>query len=441
MKAIRGIFNFSPQDLAALRTSVLKWSLLGGLAGVLAGTASALFLTSLDWATSTRLAHPNLLCVLPLAGFIVGWVYHHFGGTASQGNNLVIEEVHSNRSHITLRMAPLVLAGTVLTHLFGGSAGREGTAIQMGASLADALRRALHLSPEDRRLLLMAGISGGFGSVFGTPVSGFIFGMEVLSVGRIRYVALVPCLVAAYVGDIITRMWGVGHTHYPAMQSFDTQPVLLLKVAAAGILFGLASTVFVELTHGIKRLLSRLIHYPPLRPVVGGLVIIGMVWLLNTHEYLGLGIPLILRSVDGSGVIALAFMLKLVFTAVTLGSGFLGGEVTPLFVIGSTLGYTLGIILQVEPTFLASIGFVAIFAGASNTPLASAIMAIELFGGASAEYIVLGCVMAYLASGHRGIYTTQRVDSPKAIGADVLEGESLTELANRRGGGRSPVKH
>lgn len=363
-------------------------------------------------------------------------MYHRFGGSASQGNNLVIEEVHSNQSHISLRMAPLVLAGTVLTHLFGGSAGREGTAIQMGASLADTLQRALRstlrLSADDRRLLLMAGISGGFASVFGTPVAGFIFGMEVLSVGRIRYTAMVPCLAAAYVGDMTTRLWGIGHTHYPVMQALGLEPVLLLKIALAGICFGLISTVFVELTHGIKSLYGRSVPYPPLRPLIGGLVIIALVWLLNTHDYLGLSLPLILDSMNGNGVFWLAFLVKLVFTAITLGSGFLGGEVTPLFVIGSTLGYTLGTLLNVDPAFMAAIGFVAVFAGASNAPLASAIMALELFGGGSAAYIVLGCVVAYLASGHRGIYSTQRIDSPKAIGADVQEGESLQALAERR---------
>lgn len=442
MKIFNGILNFSPQDFAALLATLAKWTVLGGLVGVLAGTASAIFLASLDWATNTRLANPSLLYLLPLAGLAVGWVYHRFGGSASQGNNLVIEEVHSNQSHISLRMAPLVLAGTVLTHLFGGSAGREGTAIQMGASLADTLQRALRstlrLSADDRRLLLMAGISGGFASVFGTPVAGFIFGMEVLSVGRIRYTAMVPCLAAAYVGDMTTRLWGIGHTHYPVMQALGLEPVLLLKIALAGICFGLTSTVFVELTHGIKSLYGRSVPYPPLRPLIGGLVIIALVWLLNTHDYLGLSLPLILDSMNGNGVFWLAFLVKLVFTAITLGSGFLGGEVTPLFVIGSTLGYTLGTLLNVDPAFMAAIGFVAVFAGASNAPLASAIMALELFGGGSAAYIVLGCVVAYLASGHRGIYSTQRIDSPKAIGADVQEGESLQALAERRRGSDAP---
>jgi len=440
-RTIDEMFHVNPADFFAFLRTLLKWTLMGGGVGILAGTASAVFLVSLDWATRTRLANPNIIFLLPLAGFIIGWIYHRFAGTAAQGNNLVIEEVHSNQSRIPLRMAPLVLLGTVITHLFGGSAGREGTAIQMGASLADSLRRVLRLNADDRRLMIMAGISGGFGSVFGTPVAGFVFGMEVQSVGRIRYEGIVPCLVAAYVGDIVTRLWGVGHTHYPALANIEIEPLLLLKVALAGIVFGLTSIVFVELTHGIKHLQSRLVKYPPLRPLVGGLMIIALTLALNTQDYLGLGIPLIQQSISGSGVVTFAFLLKLVFTALTLGSGYLGGEVTPLFVIGSTLGYTLGGLLGVDPTFMASIGFVAVFAGASNTPLACALMAMELFGGGSSLYLILGCFVAYLASGHRGIYVTQRINSPKAVGVDIHLDESLKALADRRGGWLSPLPH
>ncbi len=433
------MFHINPADFFAFLRTLLKWTLLGGAVGIFAGTASAIFLVSLDWATRTRLANPTLVFLLPLAGLIVGWIYHRFAGAAAQGNNLVIEEVHSNQSRIPLRMAPLVLFGTVITHLFGGSAGREGTAIQMGASLADTLRRALRLNADDRRLMIMAGISGGFGSVFGTPVAGFLFGMEVQSVGRIRYEGIVPCLVAAYVGDLVTRLWGVGHTHYPILAHIEIEPFMLLRVALAGILFGLTSIVFVELTHGIRHLQSRLVRYPPLRPLIGGSVIIALTLALNTQDYLGLGIPLIQQSVSGAGVVTFAFLFKLIFTAITLGSGYLGGEVTPLFVIGSTLGYTLGGLLGVDPTFMASIGFVAVFAGASNTPLACALMGMELFGGGSALYLILGCVVAYLASGHRGIYVTQRIASPKAVGVDIHTDESLKTLAERRGGWLPPL--
>jgi H+/Cl- antiporter ClcA len=426
------LLNHSLQDFFAFGRMLLKWGLLGAGVGILSGTASAIFLISLAWATQFRIAHPALLFLLPVGGLIVGWIYYRFAGTASQGNNLVIEEVHLNRSRIPLRMAPLVLFGTVMTHLFGGSAGREGTAIQMGASLADSFRGLFGLMLDQRRLMIMAGISGGFASVFGTPVAGLVFGMEVQSVGRIRYEGLVPCLTAAYVGDLVTRAWGATHSHYPTLVNIEIEPLLLLKVLIAGVAFGLTSILFIEAIHGIKTLHSRFVKYPPLRPFIGSGVIIALTLILGTQDYLGLSLPLIQQSVSGEGVIPFAFLLKLIFTTITLGSGFLGGEVTPLFVIGSTLGYTLGVLLGVDPALMASIGFVAVFAGASNTPLACSLMAIELFGGGSALYIILGCVVAYLASGHRGIYVTQLVHSPKAVGVDVLPDESLKALSERR---------
>ncbi len=419
-------------DFLAFLTFAFKWSVLGSVAGLLAGTAAWIFLTSLQWATAARVANPMLLYGLPLVGLGMGWLYYRFGGTAALGNNLVIEEVNSNRSLIPVRMAPLVLLGTIVTHLCGGSAGREGTAIQMGASLADGLRRLLGLVGEDRRLLLMAGISGGFGSVFGVPVAGFVFGMEVQGVGRIRYEGLIPCLVASFIGDLVARALGTPHVHYPQLAAVPLNLLLLFKVGSAGLAFGLTSLVFIELTHGIRAFLTRFTPWTPFYPVIGGLTVILLTWLVGTTDYLGLSLPLIADSVTGSGVVPWAFALKLLFTAITLGSGYLGGEVTPLFVIGSTLGYALSGPLDVTPGFLASIGLVAVFAGASNTPLACAIMGIELFGSAAAPYLVLGCVVAYLASGHRGIYTTQRIHHPKTLLPNLQPDDTLKTLREKR---------
>ncbi len=415
-------------DFVAFIKFAFTWSVLGSVVGILAGTASWIFLTSLLWATTTRLANPLLLYALPIAGLGMGWLYYRYGGTASLGNNLVIEEVNSNQSRIPIRMAPLVLFGTIVTHLCGGSAGREGTAIQMGASLADGVRRLLGLVGEDRRLLLMAGISGGFGSVFGVPVAGFIFGMEVQGVGRIRYEGIIPCLVASFIGDFVTRALGTPHAHYPQLAATPLDLLLLFKVGTAGVAFGLTSLVFIELTHGIKAFVTRFTTWTPLYPVIGGVIVILLTWIVGTRDYLGLSLPLITASVEGVGVVPWAFALKLLFTAITLGTGYLGGEVTPLFVIGSTLGYALSGPLGMSPELLASIGLVAVFAGASNTPLACAMMGIELFGSAAAPYLFLGCVVAYLASGHRGIYTTQRIHQPKTRLPDLQPDETLKTI-------------
>lgn len=437
-QATNELFAFHLVDFTNFLQLAVKWVVLGGAAGILAGTASWIFLTALAWATATRLAQPALLYALPLVGLAMGWLYYTFGGAAALGNNLVIDEVNSNRAKIPLRMAPFVLLGTIFTHLCGGSAGREGTAIQMGASLADGLRRVLGLTGEDRRLLLMAGISGGFGSVFGVPAAGFVFGMEVQGIGRIRYDGIIPCLVAAFIGDLVARAWGTPHAHYPQLASTPIDLLLLVKVAVAGVAFGLTSLIFVELTHGIKQLMARITTWTPLYPVIGGVTIIGLTWLVGTRDYLGLSLPLITASVAGAGVLPWAFALKLLFTAITLGTGYLGGEVTPLFVIGATLGAALAGLLGVPPGLLASVGLVAVFAGASNTPLACAIMGLELFGGGAIPYLFLGCVIAYLASGHRGIYTTQQIHQPKTFLAELQPNDNLKMLRARRGGGWLP---
>lgn len=412
---------------------LVKWIVLGSIVGVLSGTASAIFLVWLNWATEVRTANPYLLFLLPLAGFVIGWSYYRVGGSAARGNNLVIEQIHLNKDPIPLRMAPMVLLGTVLTHLFGGSAGREGTAIQMGSSLADGLRRVLKLEGEDRRLLVLAGISGGFGSVFGTPIAGFVFALEAPAMGRIRYEGVIPCLTAALVGDLVTRAWGVTHTQYQALAEIGINPLLLLAVVLAGIGFGWVSLIFIELLELIRHYSRKFISYPPLRPVLGGLMVIGMTLVLGKQDYLGLSLPLIKDTMNGTGVEPLAFLLKVIFTAVTLGTGFVGGEVTPLFVMGATAGYSIGRLLGIDPAFMAALGFVAVFAGASNTPLACTIMAVELFGGGSLLYVGAACFVAYLASGHRGIYGTQRIATPKTA-TGVLPDESIEGFVKRRAG-------
>lgn len=391
----------------------LKWGVLASIIGGLAGIASALFLTALAWATDQRTQTPLLLFGLPVVGFGVGWLYHHYGANANKGNHWVIEQIHMNTERIPARMAGFVLVGTVLSHLFGASVGREGTAVQMGASLADSLRRLLGIRGENRRIMLMTGVSAGFSAVFGTPIAGLVFSLEFQSIGKIRYEGLFPCLIGALVGDGVVRALGVTHSHYPLMPVTGFDALLLLKVALAGSIFGLASAAFIEWTEWVKRQQARFVAYPPFRPMVGAIGLIIAVLVLQDTTYLGLSLPLIQTSLHAESLFIGAFALKIFFTGLSLGSGFMGGEVTPLFVIGATLGSALSPFLGIEAGFLAMIGFVAVFAGASNTPLACALMGIELFGGGGAIYLVVGCVVAYLVSGHRSIYHTQRLDVAK----------------------------
>ena len=392
---------------------LLRWVALGALVGVLGGVASAVFLKSLAWATEQFVEHRLLLYFLPVAGLAIGLVYHYGGGRAVEGNNLIIDEIHSPQDWVPRRMAPMILIGTVVTHLFGGSAGREGTAIQMSGSLTDWASRILRLDAADRRIMLIAALAGGFGAVFGVPLAGAVFALEVQAVGRVRYEALVPCLAASVVGDLVVEGLGVNHTVTPHLAQIDLSLGLLGKVMLAGVAFGLTSVVFSELTHGVKRAFARWVPWAPGRPFIGGVMVIALTLAVGNRAYNGLSEGLIELSLFGRDVPTWAFLLKIVFTAVTLGSGFVGGEVTPLFVIGATLGATLAGLLGVPVPFLAALGFVAVFAGASNTPLACTIMGVELFGAGAVPYFAVACVISYVFSSHTGIYSTQRRDVPK----------------------------
>lgn len=403
---------------------LLYWTVLIIPVAVVTGSLVAFFLWLLDLATATRIQHGWLLFILPLAGLLITFLYKAYGKNADAGNNLIMDEIHKPGGGVPWGMMPLVLCSTLITHLFGGSAGREGTAVQMGGSISALFSRWYKIKQRDKRILLMCGMAAGFGAVFGTPIAGTVFALEVLSAGRIKYDALIPCFIASVLADLTCSGYGIHHTHYSInfikdtaqwLPHFSFDLWLLFKVIMAGVAFGLTGYVFAQTSHLIKDAGVKFIRNKWLIPVLGGILVIGISYALGTIDYLGLGVTnpgegvSIVSAFHAGGSHAWSWFWKLLLTAITLNTGFKGGEVTPLFFIGATLGNTLATLSGSPVDLFAGLGFIAVFAGATNTPLACTFMGIELFGSNNVIYYAVACFTAYYFSGHSGIYGSQRI--------------------------------
>lgn len=391
---------------------VARWVALAFLIGVLSGLLSAAFIESLNWATDTRNTNDWLVLTLPLAGLLVGCSYHYFGRGLERGSNLIIDQIHSQSEWIPFRLTPLIFGASVVSHVAGGSTGREGAALQLAAGVSDPISKRLGLNPADRSLMLIAAIAGGFGAVFGVPVAGAVFALEVQRVGRVRYEALVPAFVASFVGDAVVRGLGVSHTHYPMMPKIAWSASMAWKVSLFGVIAGLIAMLFVHLTHFIKDTLKKYVAWYPARPVIGGVLLTILILSFGWRDYSGLSIPLALEAMNGS--VAGQWGSKLLLTSITIGSGFVGGEFIPLFVIGALAGASYAHIIGANVAVFAIIGSITVLAGATNTPLACTIIGIELFGGQGLTFFALACAAAYATSGHTGIYHAQPVSAHKS---------------------------
>lgn len=442
--------SLSFKEHFAIIKHLVRWTLLVAPIAVAIGSMVAFFLWLLGLSIHFRFENTWLLYLLPLAGLAIHFIYQSVGKSSEKGNNLIMEQIHVQGGGVPKRMAPIILITTVITHLFGGSAGREGTAVQIGGSIAAMFGGWFKLKGMDMRMILTAGVAAGFGAVFGTPVTGAIFALEVLTIGRVQYDALLPALIAAVIGDLTVSAWHIPHTHYhidalPAatyfMSDYFHSDVLLLgKVIISSAVFGLASFLFAGMVHEIKTVFLKIFSAKWMIPVVGGFLIIGLTLLLGKPDYLSLGVEpeyfcavTIQSAFHQGGSETWSWLWKTIFTTVTLGTGFKGGEVTPLFYIGATLGNTLAGLLNAPVSLFAALGFIAVFAGSTNTPLACTFMGVELFGGEYALLFAVACFTAYFFSGHSGIYSSQRIAVPKIFDEYFADETSLSEAMKRRG--------
>lgn len=391
---------------------LLQWIFICILTGVFSGSASAFFLVALEWVTQIRENNKWIIWLLPIGGLVIGLGYHYWGKSVVKGNNLLLEEYENPQKIIPLKMAPLVLFGTLITHLFGGSAGREGTAVQMGGAIADQFTKLFQLDASERKTILILGISAGFASVFGTPLAGALFALEVVYFSKINFKSIFLSFLVAYIAYFTVELWHVNHTKYTIPFVPEISFLTLFWIVLVSVLFGLAAMLFSRSTHFWGHLFSKTISFPPLRPFVGGCFIALAVYFIGTTKYIGLGVPMIVDAFSNPNA-SYDFLLKILFTGFTLGAGFKGGEVTPLFFIGATLGSTLTLIVPLPIALLAGMGFVAVFSGATHTPIACTVMGMELFGIESGIFIGLACSIAYFSSGSVGIYNAQIVKGAK----------------------------
>lgn len=404
------------------RAGFAVWDVTAGsLVGVLAGLASGIFLWLLERVIHLREGHLWLLALLPLFGVVSAWLYQRFGPASEGGNRLVLDEVIDFQGRVPSRMAPLVLVGTLLSHLGGASVGREGTAVQMGASLARSLGKLqgtrmgawLRLTDSRQRLLLMAGVAGGFGSLFGTPVAGAVFGLEVITIGKLHYEGLLICTAASFVGDWVCRGLGAPHARF-LVEAQPWTALLGVKLLLFVLPVALVAGAFTEASQGLARWVRTRVAHPLLRPFLGGLMILGLVVAFRRTDFLNLGTVWFAPVLAGTGPVPpWAFAAKMLFTVVALGFGFKGGEVTPLFAIGALLGAAVAPLLGLPVPYLGALGFAAVFATASNTPVASLLLGAELFGASFLAPLALICFPAYILVGHRGIYGANRVETIK----------------------------
>lgn len=386
--------------------ALVKWLTLAMLVGLVCGVVGSLFHLGVEWATECRERHSFLLWCLPAAGLVIVGFYK-LTKTEGQGTDDIIEAVHNGKS-LPLLLLPAIFIGTVLTHLCGGSAGREGAALQMGGDIGYHAGRLFRMDDRDMRTATLCGMAAFFSALFGTPLAATVFAMMVISVGVLYHVAFLPCFTASLVAYGVSRLMGVAPTQF-TVTSPVLEPLMLLQVAVLGVLCALVSILFCDTIHLTAKIFGKRITNPWVRVLFGGLAIILMTVMVGNYDYNGAGMEVIRRAVEDGEALPMAFLLKLLFTAVTLGSGYKGGEVVPSFFVGATFGCVMGPLLGLPAGFAAAIGLVAVFCACVNCPLASILLSVELFGSEGMLYFALACGISYMLSGYNGLYSSQTI--------------------------------
>jgi H+/Cl- antiporter ClcA len=415
-------------ESSVLFVSILKWLFLASCAGILVGLSTTVFLKALGFSISAASGYHYYYLLLPAALFLTALIVKYLAPDAEgHGTEKIIEAVHQRSGKIRLMVVPVKLVATVITIAFGGSAGKEGPAAQIGAAVSSAFSDLLRFDSRDRKKLVICGISAGFATVFGTPIAGAIFGVEVLFVGGMLYDVLLPSFVSGIVAFQVSSAMGITYFHEPIQFVPLFSSLFFIKVCAAGIFFGLCSLLLIEVLRLFEHMSHRLAIWSPLKGLLGGSLLVLLTSLFSAR-YLGLGLDTIKDSLEGGTVPGGAFLLKTLFTAITLGFGGSGGIITPIFFVGATAGNVFGSILGFDVSVFSAIGMVALLAGAANTPISSSIMAIELFGPAIGPYAAVACVISFLMTGHRSVYPSQVLSFTKSASLAVQHGKEMRSI-------------
>lgn len=383
------------------------WVILGTCVGIITGTVGSIFYHGLSIVTELRQEYPQLLLGLPLGGLFIVWLYRVTGSEKDKGTNMVISAIREENG-VSHRIVPIIFVSTIITHLFGGSAGREGAALQMGGGIGSAIAKALHMDKHNVTTMIMCGMSGAFSALFGTPMTAAVFSLEVISVGIWYYAALVPTVIASLVGAAVAKYWGVHSEHFEILEVPEFTLAPALKVLVLAMLCAGVSKLFCLLLHKSGELFREKLANAYLRVVISALIIILLTILVRSTDYMGAGVQVIERAMTGE-VRPEAFLLKMIFTALTLGAGFKGGEIVPTLYVGATFGCFMGQVMGFSPSLCAAIGMAALFCGVTNSPISSLLLSLELCGMEAFPYMMLAVAVSYMLSGYDGLYESQKI--------------------------------